>query len=206
MKIEMICPNCGHEFQDWVKVCIDCGAVLVEKLHNKGLNQDKLWICFPNSALQTSRPDSSQQGQILFLRGHNYLLGGRTIHLLKIPAVDASAKLQYVEVMDFELSLNFEDLIKKMELSTFDELYSDIRWPIVVVWGVYRCSIVYVTSAIKGDRVNIVQLQSDVERCLQSHLIQLDDCDQKPNWHDAFITPMLEHVEVALRQSNINLR
>ena len=28
---DMKCPKCGHEFQDWVKVCPDCGTALVEK-------------------------------------------------------------------------------------------------------------------------------------------------------------------------------
>jgi len=29
---EMKCPKCGQEYQDWVKVCPDCGTPLVEKL------------------------------------------------------------------------------------------------------------------------------------------------------------------------------
>ena len=29
---EKKCPKCGHEFQDWVTVCLDCGTPLVEKL------------------------------------------------------------------------------------------------------------------------------------------------------------------------------
>ena len=28
---EKECPKCGHEFQDWVTVCLDCGTPLVEK-------------------------------------------------------------------------------------------------------------------------------------------------------------------------------
>ena len=206
MKTEMKCPKCGHEFQDWVKVCMDCGTVLVETSHNKILNRDKLWICFPTSALQTSRTDPSQQSSVLSIRGHDYQLGGRKVKLLSVPAVDESASLQHIEIMDFELGLNFDDLIRTLKLSTFDDLCSDIRWPVVVAWGVYRCSIVYITPAIKGDRANIVQLQSEVERCLQGDLTQLDDCDKKPNWRDGFIRPMLERVEIALRQSNINPR
>ena len=27
------CPNCHDEFQDWVKVCLDCGASLIERPH-----------------------------------------------------------------------------------------------------------------------------------------------------------------------------
>jgi hypothetical protein len=28
------CPQCGEEFQDWVKVCLDCGVALVD--HSPG--------------------------------------------------------------------------------------------------------------------------------------------------------------------------
>jgi len=36
------CPRCRYEFQDWVKVCPDCGVALVEKLSAPPGRQPKL--------------------------------------------------------------------------------------------------------------------------------------------------------------------
>lgn len=45
---EMKCPKCGQEYQDWVKVCVDCGTALVEKPPTQKASQKSfpgtLWL------------------------------------------------------------------------------------------------------------------------------------------------------------------
>ncbi len=44
VKAEMKCPKCGIEFQDWVKVCTDCGTPLVEKQLIPGIPKDAIGV------------------------------------------------------------------------------------------------------------------------------------------------------------------
>lgn len=157
------------------------------------MNDDNLWICFPFSKLQTSRDDPDQQGSILMIHGETYNLGDRIPKLLKIPAVDGMANIQHIEILDIDLNLTLEKLRVNINLSKSDELLSDTRWPTLIAQGSHRCSIIYSNSSIKDDRNNILHLQSDVERCLQANLAQLDDLDQKSNWRDGFIKPVINH-------------
>ncbi len=157
-----------------------------------------LWICFPFSKLRTSREDPEQQGQILALHGEFYNLGNRIVELLKVPAINVLANIQYLEILDIDLDLCLDKLRINLNLSNSEELLSDIRWPTIVAKGEYRCSICYSNSSVEADRNELLCLQSDVERCLQANLAQLDDYQQKPNWRDNFIRPLLDHVALKM--------
>ena len=171
-------------------------------VYRPGINDEKLWICFPFSKLKTSKDDPGQQDSILNIHGETYGLGSRIVKLLRIPAVDSLANIQYIEITDIELDLTLDKLYKNLNLSKSEELLSDARYPIFVAHGAHHCSICYAASSIGEDRNNILHLQSDVERCVQANLAQLDDCEQKLNWRDGFIKPLLNNASI---KANISL-
>lgn len=158
------------------------------------MTEDRLWLCFPFSKLRSSRRDLAQQGAVVFLPSHSgmYNLGGRQTELLKIPAVDNQANIQFIEILDIDLDLCLADIRKRLPPNA--SLIDSVRVPMIVATGTMSCSIRYAASVNNGDRNNLLQLQSDVERCLQAGLTKLDDCDHVPNWRDNFIKPLINHV------------
>lgn len=120
--------------------------------------------------------------------------------ILKIPAVDRFANIKYIEILNVSVENKIDELCNKLNLPISQELFNNIRCPIFVVKGEHEYSICYTATAFREDRNNVINLELDVERCLQAKLTQLDDGEQKPNWRDSFIKPLLDQVALKIAQ------
>lgn len=101
--------------------------------------------------------------------------------------------MTYVEIMDKELEYVLNQLREQANLAKPEELVSDKLQPTIVVdkgtWcgqGVH--TILYSNLCHGRDRDNLINLEADVERCLEHYGDVL-----KPGWRDRVIRPLLDY-------------
>jgi hypothetical protein len=123
----------------------------------------------------------------LFFGDERISIGNRIIEIWKIPAVNKEAQIKYIEIYDIDIDIHLQQLLENLKLYKVEELMNSIRLPVFVVTDSDRCRICYCASNIGQDRNNLINLQSDVEKCLEEGLFQLDDCQENENWRDDYI-------------------
>lgn len=165
----------------------------LEEIDEVKMKDNNLWICFPFSELRKSRNDPDQQGSMLFLGDELYSVRNRIIKIWTVPAVNYDAQIKYIEVYDIDIDVSLKKIADNLGIDKVEDMMNDTRFPVFVSKGTDRCKVCYCASNIGSDRYNLIRLQSDVERCLNEGLNQLDN-SQKENWRDAYIKPFLEHV------------
>jgi hypothetical protein len=164
------------------------------------MNQEELWIIFPFSGIKTTLKDPSYPGLVLLKTADNPK--GMMINpmILKVPAVNKLGSIKYISIKSIDVERHLDKLCTRLGIKNAERICNNTRWPVFVTNEIEGISICYSATLFEPDRQSIINLESDVERCMLAKLDKLDDCELEQNWRDGFLTPFLEHVQSKLSE------